>query len=168
MNTMPSSVDVLIVGAGPTGLTLACDLARRNVDHRIIERSTLYNVASRAKGIQPRSLEVVDDLEAVHYIIDTGVVDLPVRYYTADVGSVDKPSITVAASAELEAPYRDPVWIAQYDVEKALRDQYATLGGQVELGMEAVGLIQDVHGVTVTVNSPQGEESGYLRRAWSE
>ncbi|WP_346428664.1 FAD-dependent monooxygenase [Paenibacillus xylanexedens] len=51
MNTMPSSVDVLIVGAGPTGLTLACDLARRNVDHRIIERSTLYNVASRAKGI---------------------------------------------------------------------------------------------------------------------
>ncbi|WP_263364302.1 FAD-dependent monooxygenase [Paenibacillus sp. UASWS1643] len=48
---MPSSVDVLIVGAGPTGLTLACDLARRNVDHRIIERSTLYNVASRAKGI---------------------------------------------------------------------------------------------------------------------
>ncbi len=32
MNTMPSFVDVLIVGAGPTGLTLACDLARRNVD----------------------------------------------------------------------------------------------------------------------------------------
>ncbi|WP_346428677.1 FAD-dependent monooxygenase [Paenibacillus xylanexedens] len=103
-------------------------------------------------------LKVVDDLEAIHYIIDTGVVDLPVRYYTADGGSVDKPSITVAASAELETPYRDPVWIAQYDVEKALRDQYATLGGQVELGMEAVGLIQDVHGVTVTVNSPQGEE----------
>lgn len=158
MNTKPSFVDVLIVGAGPTGLTLACDLARRNVDHRIIERSSLYHVASRAKGIQPRSLEVVDDLEAVHYIIDTGVVDLPVRYYTADGRSVDKPAITVAASPELETPYRDPVWIAQYDVEKALRDQYAVLGGQVELGMEAVELVQDVDGVTVTVNSPQGEE----------
>lgn len=43
MNTMPSFVDVLIVGAGPTGLTLACDLARRNVDHRIIERSTFLS-----------------------------------------------------------------------------------------------------------------------------
>ncbi|MGN7413107.1 FAD-dependent monooxygenase [Paenibacillus sp. SAF-068] len=158
MNTKRSFVDVLIVGAGPTGLTLACDLARRNVDHRIIERSSVYNVASRAKGIQPRSLEVVDDLDAVQYITDTGAVDLPVRYYTADGKSVEKPTITVAASAELETPYRDPVWIAQFDVEKALRDRYTELGGQVELGMEAVGLVQDVDGVTVTVNSPQGEE----------
>lgn len=158
MKTVQSFVDVLIVGAGPTGLTLACDLARRDVDHRIIERSTSYNVASRAKGIQPRSLEVLDDLEAVRYIMDTGVVDLPVRYYTADGRSVDKPAITVAASVELETPYRDPVWIAQFDVEKALRDRYAVLGGQVELGMEAVGLVQDLDGVTVTVNTPQGEE----------
>ncbi|WP_433939873.1 FAD-dependent monooxygenase [Paenibacillus lautus] len=158
METVQSFVDVLIVGAGPTGLTLACDLARRNVDHRIIERSALYNVASRAKAIQPRSLEVVDDLEAVRYIIDTGVVDLPVRYYTADGRSVDKPAITVAASAELVTPYRDPVWIAQFDVEKALRDRYAVLGGQVDLGVEAVGLVQDLDGVTVTVNTPQGEE----------
>ncbi|MDQ0720206.1 2-polyprenyl-6-methoxyphenol hydroxylase-like FAD-dependent oxidoreductase [Paenibacillus sp. W4I10] len=158
MKTVQSFVDVLIVGAGPTGLTLACDLARRNVDHRIIERSALYNVASRAKAIQPRSLEVVDDLEAVRYIMDTGVVDLPVRYYTEGGSSVDKPAITVAASAELETPYRDPVWIAQYDVEKALRDRYSALGGQVELGVEAVGLEQELDGVTVTVNTPQGEE----------
>ncbi|WP_153978650.1 FAD-dependent monooxygenase [Paenibacillus xylanilyticus] len=158
MKTVQSVVDVLIVGAGPTGLTLACDLARRNVDHRIIERSSLYNVASRAKAIQPRSLEVVDDLEAVRYIVDTGVVDLPVRYYTADGRSVDKPAITIAASAQLETPYRDPVWIAQYDVEKALRERYAALGGHVELGVEAVGLEQDSDVVTVTVNSPLGEE----------
>ncbi|WKL02547.1 FAD-dependent monooxygenase [Paenibacillus amylolyticus] len=104
------------------------------------------------------SLEVIDDLEAVHYIVDTGVVDLPVRYYTADGRSVDKPTITVAASAELETPYRDPVWIAQFDVEKRCSDRYAVLGGQVELGMEAVGLVQDVDGVSVTLNTAQGEE----------
>ncbi|WP_159882362.1 FAD-dependent monooxygenase [Paenibacillus puerhi] len=158
MNPMPSFVDVLIVGAGPTGLTLACDLARRNVNHCIIERSTFHSVASRAKTIQPRSLEVADDLGAVRYMMDTGIVDLPVRYYTADGGSVDKPGITVAASAELETPYRDPVWIAQFDVEKALRDRYAELGGQVELGVEAVGLVQDSDGVTVTVNTLQGNK----------
>ncbi|MGC5772087.1 FAD-dependent monooxygenase [Paenibacillus pabuli] len=158
MKTVQSFVDVLIVGAGPTGLTLACDLARRNVDHRIIERSALYNAASRAKTIQPRSLEVADDLGAVRYIMDTGAMNLAVRYYNADGRSVDKPDIAVAASAELETPYRDPVWIAQFDVEKALRDRYAVLGGRVELGMEAVELVQDLDGVTVIVNSPQEEE----------
>lgn len=163
MNTPQSFVDVLIVGAGPTGLTLACDLARRNVDHRIIERSTSYNVASRAKGIQPRSLEVVDDLEAVRYIMDTGVVDLPVRYYNEDGRSIVKPSITVAASAELGSPYPDPVWIAQFDVEKALRDRYEMFGGKVELDMEAVGLVQDMEGVQVTVNTPEGKEQIHAR-----
>ncbi|MGQ8872173.1 FAD-dependent monooxygenase [Paenibacillus sp. TSA_86.1] len=163
MNTPQSLVDVLIVGAGPTGLTLACDLARRNVEHRIIERSTSYNVASRAKGIQPRSLEVVDDLEAVRYIMDTGVVDLPVRYYTEDGKSMVKPSITITASAELGSPYPDPVWIAQFDVEKALRDQYTMFGGKVELDMEAVGLVQDLEGVKVTVNTPEGKEQIHAR-----
>lgn len=158
MITASSVVDVLIVGAGPTGLTLACDLARRNVNHRMIERSATYNVASRAKTIQPRALEVADDLGAVRHIVDTGVVDLPVRYYTADGQVVDTPPIAVAASAELETPYQDPVWIAQYDVEKALRDRYAALGGQIEMGVEAVELEQDGDGVTVTVHTPQGEE----------
>lgn len=164
MKKIPSSfVDVLIVGAGPTGLTLACDLARRNVDHRIIEKSTLYNAASRSKAIQPRSLEVVDDLEAIDYILDTGIVDLPIRYYTADGKSMDKPPITVAASSEFETPYRNPVWIAQFDVEKALRDRYDFLGGQVELGTEAVELVQDLNGVTVTVITPKGVEQIHAR-----
>nr|WP_145402222.1 FAD-dependent monooxygenase [Paenibacillus xylanexedens] len=163
MKAMQSFVDVLIVGAGPTGLTLACDLARRNVDHRIIERGASYNTASRAKGIQPRSLEVIDDLEAVQYIINTGVVDLPVRYYTEDDGFADNPPITVAASAELETPYRDPLWIAQFDVEKALRNRYSVLGGQIELGKEAVKLVQDLHSVVVTVDTPQGEELIHAR-----
>ncbi|GBF77536.1 FAD-binding monooxygenase [Paenibacillus sp. 598K] len=124
----------------------------------MIERSASYNVASRAKTIQPRALEVADDLGAVRHIVDTGVVDLPVRYYTAEGQCVDTPPITVAASAELETPYRDPVWIAQYDVEHALRDRYAALGGHIEMGVEAAGLEQDADGVTVTVMTPQGEE----------
>ncbi|MDQ1233636.1 2-polyprenyl-6-methoxyphenol hydroxylase-like FAD-dependent oxidoreductase [Paenibacillus sp. SORGH_AS306] len=163
MDTLFSSVDVLIVGAGPTGLTLACDLARRHINHRIIDKNSVYNVASRSKAIQPRSLEVVDDLEAIDYILDTGVVDLPVRYHTPDGKSIDKPSITVAVSSKFETPYRNPVWIAQFDVEKALRDRYAVLGGQVELGGEALNLVQDLNGVTVTVKTSQGEEQIHAR-----
>ena len=55
-------VDVLIVGAGPTGLTLGCELARRNISCRIVEKSPELFIGSRAKGLQPRTLEVFDDL----------------------------------------------------------------------------------------------------------
>lgn len=158
MNTVPQTIDVLIIGAGPTGLTLALDLARRGVSHRIIERSESYNTASRAKGIQSRSLEVIDDLKAVRYITDTGIVNMPIRYYTADGKTIDKPDITVAANDEYETPYPDMVWIAQFDVEKALRDRYADLGGHIEFGMEAIGYTQDLNGVTVDVNTRQEKQ----------
>ena len=54
--------DVLVVGAGPTGLTLAIELARRGVAVRIIERDTTPFTGSRGDGVQPRTLEVFEDL----------------------------------------------------------------------------------------------------------
>ncbi|WP_329459965.1 FAD-dependent oxidoreductase [Streptomyces sp. NBC_01497] len=57
-----TTTDVLIIGAGPTGLTLACDLARRGVSFLLLERSTTPSTASRAKTIQPRTMEIADDL----------------------------------------------------------------------------------------------------------
>jgi 2-polyprenyl-6-methoxyphenol hydroxylase-like FAD-dependent oxidoreductase len=63
---------VLVVGAGPTGLTLACDLARRGAPVRLVEQSTMHAVGSRAKGVQPRSLEVFDDLGVVDAVLAAG------------------------------------------------------------------------------------------------
>ena len=60
---MTETVDVLIVGAGPTGLTLACELARRGVSSRLLEASAGPQPGSRGKGVQPRSLELFEDLE---------------------------------------------------------------------------------------------------------
>ena len=63
---------VLVVGAGPAGLALACDLARRGVPIRIVERDVRppdRHSGSRGKGVQPRTLEIYDDLgliDAVH------------------------------------------------------------------------------------------------------
>ena len=58
-----TDTDVLIVGAGPTGLTLACELARRGVPFRLIEAAPGPQPGSRGKGLQPRTLEVFDDLD---------------------------------------------------------------------------------------------------------
>ena len=63
---------VLIAGAGPTGLALACDLARRGVRFRIIDKAESYFIGSKGKGLQPRSLEVMDDLGIVDEILRLG------------------------------------------------------------------------------------------------
>ncbi len=74
-------VSVLIVGAGPTGLTLACDLARRGVDFRIVEKAHSYFAGSRGKGLQPRSMEVLEDLGVIDQILECGRFHLPFRAY---------------------------------------------------------------------------------------
>ena len=78
--TKDRHVAVLIVGAGPTGLTLACDLARR-LSFRIIDKAPEYFAGSRGKGLQPRSLEVLDDLGVVDQILANGRFHLPFRGY---------------------------------------------------------------------------------------
>ncbi|MFF0227013.1 FAD-dependent oxidoreductase [Streptomyces sp. NPDC004629] len=151
--------DVLIIGAGPTGLTLAVDLARRGVTCRIIEQSHEANRASKAKAIQPRALEVLDDLGAAPFITARGLIDLPTRFHEPSGVVVDKPTLPVQASESFSTPYPNPVWIGQFDVEAALRRRLELLGGAVEYGVRAIGAEQDSDGVTVTVSTPGGERS---------
>jgi 2-polyprenyl-6-methoxyphenol hydroxylase-like FAD-dependent oxidoreductase len=67
-----STTDVLIAGAGPTGLTLACELARRAVPFRLVDIAPNPFNGSRGKGLQPRTLEVFDDLGIVHDVLASG------------------------------------------------------------------------------------------------
>src|SRR5262249_20250740 len=62
----------LIVGAGPTGLTLAIDLARRKISFRLIEAAAKPLEGSRGKGLQPRTLEIFDDLGVIEAILAAG------------------------------------------------------------------------------------------------
>ena len=69
---MDFDTDVLICGAGAAGLTLALDLARRNVQFRLVERQDTPFHGSRGKGIQPRTLEVFEDLGIVDRAVALG------------------------------------------------------------------------------------------------
>jgi 2-polyprenyl-6-methoxyphenol hydroxylase-like FAD-dependent oxidoreductase len=149
-------VDVLIVGAGPTGLTLAGDLARRGIDCRIIERAEQHGTASRAKTIQPRSLEVADDLGVVDRILARGTVHVPTCHYDRARVVSEAVEAAVGVAPGPDVPYPAPVWIAQPYVEAALRDRLAELGGRVELGTEVIDLGQDATGATVTVRTAAG------------
>src|SRR6201994_1615729 len=74
----PDEPAVLIAGAGPTGLTLAFELARRGVSFRLIEAVAGPQPGSRGKGIQPRTLEVFDDLGIVDRVLAHGRMAMPV------------------------------------------------------------------------------------------
>lgn len=153
---MPTSpTTVLIVGAGPTGLTLAIDLARRAVDVTVIERSPRFPRSSRAKGPNPRSLEVLEDLGVVDEVLAAGGAPLPMRKYRGTVAIADAAPFADARPTP-DAPYDRGRMIAQWRLEEILRDRLATYGVRVALGRELVGLTQD--GTTVTATLADGGE----------
>jgi len=69
-----SNTDVLIVGAGPTGLMAACQLAIHNIPFRIIDRTEDHTTQSRALVIQARSVEILDQMEIADKAIQQGKI----------------------------------------------------------------------------------------------
>ncbi|MER5987174.1 FAD-dependent monooxygenase [Streptomyces sp. NPDC001787] len=131
--------DVLIVGAGPTGLTLACDLARRGTAVRIVDKSPAYPRSSRAKGPNPRSLEVLADLGVVDEVLAAGSAPLPMRKYRGGLPVADTDPYAECAPTP-DAPYDRGWLIPQWRLEEILRDRLDTYGVRVEPGTEAVAL----------------------------
>ncbi|GLZ35984.1 3-(3-hydroxyphenyl)propionate hydroxylase [Lentzea sp. NBRC 105346] len=142
---------VLIIGAGPTGLTLAVDLARRGVAFRIVDAAPQPFHGSRGKGLQPRSMEVFDDLGVIDEILASGRFHLRMRHYRGHevVREID---MHEGHYPTPETPYASTLVIPQFRVEQILRDRLASLGGKVEYGMSLTDFTQDDHGVTATIN----------------
>jgi 2-polyprenyl-6-methoxyphenol hydroxylase-like FAD-dependent oxidoreductase len=145
-----STTDVLICGAGATGLSLAIDLARRSVDFRLIDKAPTPFQGSRGKGIQPRSLEVFEDYGIVDRLFATGGPYPPIRQYGPDGHFVDAPLGEFGAPTPAE-PYRAPLMVPQYLTETVMRERLAELGQRPEFGRELTGLSQDAKGVTAQV-----------------
>ncbi|WP_327232978.1 FAD-dependent monooxygenase [Streptomyces sp. NBC_01317] len=155
MNDDPA-VDVLIVGAGPTGTALAIDLARRGHSLRVIDKSPHAFDGSRAKGIQPRSLEVLEDLGALDDIL-AGGSGFPLL--GVHLGPVTVPWRMVRnARAGVDVPYPSTWLIPQFRTDRALRARLESLGRRVEFGTELVELVQGPGAVTADVAGPDGIE----------
>ncbi|QEV21996.1 FAD-dependent monooxygenase [Streptomyces alboniger] len=145
-----SDVPVLIVGAGPTGLALACDLARRGVGCRIVDRAPVFPSGSRGKSVQPRTLEVLDDLGVLDEVRAYGGPVLPYRAYDRDRVLGVWPSARQRA-ATAQVPYPNVLMVAQERVEDALRKRLARHGVRVRFGTELLTFAADDEGVTATL-----------------
>lgn len=110
---------VLIIGAGPTGLTLACELARRGIAFRLIEMADGPQPGSRGKGLQPRSLEVFDDLGIIDRVMAHGQMAMPMQS-TAPDGQVTLMRADLTMSRP-DVSYAASVITPQWRVEEALR-----------------------------------------------
>ncbi|MGW8692786.1 FAD-dependent oxidoreductase [[Kitasatospora] papulosa] len=153
--------DVLIVGAGPTGLTLACDLARRGIAVRVVDKSPEYPRSSRAKGPNPRSLEVLEDLGVVGAVLAAGSAPLPMRKYRDGLPVADADPYA-GSSPTPDAPYDRGRLIAQWRLEEILRDRLAESGTAVETGTEVVGLTDRDTTVAVAFADGSGTDARYV------
>jgi 2-polyprenyl-6-methoxyphenol hydroxylase-like FAD-dependent oxidoreductase len=149
--------DVLICGAGAAGLTLAVDLARRGVAFRLIDKAEGPFPGSRGKGVQPRSLEVFEDLGVLDRIAAKVGPYPPQRSY-ADGGFVDPPMMKPREFSPAE-PHGSPLMSPQFLTEAALRERLAELGSDPGFGLELTGLEQDGDGVTARMAGPAGEQT---------
>ncbi|NEA62387.1 FAD-dependent oxidoreductase [Streptomyces sp. SID12488] len=157
--------DVLVVGAGPTGLALAVDLARRGVDAVVVERAEGLFPGSRGKGIQPRTMEVFDDLGVVDAIRAAGG-PYPVGMIWQDGRRVGEHRMFDPAEESERAgasPYGAEPWmVPQWRTQEILFARLTELGGRVEFEREVVGLEQDEDGVTVAFTAGEPVRARYV------
>jgi len=153
-----TATDVLICGAGAAGLTLAVELARRGLRFRLIDEMPEPFRGSRGKGLQPRTLEIFEDLGVADRLLAVGGPYPPQREYRDDGSFADSQDFEVSGPTAAE-PYRAPLLIPQFLTEAALRERLAELGHRVEFGTRLTGFQQDETGVTATIVGGAGVET---------
>ncbi|MFD6157404.1 FAD-dependent oxidoreductase [Nocardia sp. NPDC060256] len=147
-------IDVLVVGGGPTGTALAIDLTRRGLAVRVVDKAAYAFDGSRAKGIQPRSLEVLDDLDALGEI-RTGGGNYPLL--GIHLGPLMIPwRMQPQNDATTDVPYPNTWMIPQHRTDAALHARLRRLGRHVEFGCELTGFEQHDDAVVATVVGAEG------------
>jgi len=156
VTTTTCTTDVLVVGAGPAGTALAIDLARRGVAVRLIDKAPHAFDGSRAKGIQPRTLEILDDLGALGDIIDQGALYPPMGIH---LGPITVPFRMMAkGKRRVDTPYPDTWLIPQCRTDRALHARFEYLGGRIEFGTEMMEFADHGTHVAALVATSAGTE----------
>ncbi|MBN6110578.1 FAD-dependent oxidoreductase [Xanthomonas bonasiae] len=155
MNDEGNPLDVLICGAGAAGLTLALELARRGVGFCLIDKIDEPFGGSRGKGIQPRTLEIFEDLGIANRLAAVGGPYPPERKYGED-GREYVAAAEQAPPARPSEPYTLPLMVPQFLTERVLRERLAEFGHAPRYGCELVDVLQDADGVTAQVVDAAG------------
>ncbi|MFD7108143.1 FAD-dependent monooxygenase [Streptomyces celluloflavus] len=158
----PASADpqVLVVGAGPVGLTLAHELLRRGVRVRIVDTRTEPAVTSRAIATHPRTLEMYDQMGLVEEMLARGQ---RIEAFTLHHGGRTLARLD-ADYSRMPTRYPFTLCIDQVKTEEVLRTAVHAAGAEVEWGVRLEEFEHDADGVTVSLSGPDGPRQ--QRVAW--
>ncbi|WP_269857006.1 FAD-dependent monooxygenase [Streptomyces sp. RPT161] len=150
------AVEVIVVGAGGTGLVLAAELALAGVPAVVLDQLPCRNPQSRAGAIQPRTTEILQ----LRGLLD-GVLERSVDRSSLGGHFAGLPVPLDYSVWDTRYPY--PVSLPQDRLEELLEDRLTELGGRILRQHRLVALQQGANGVTATVTSPDGTRSFHGR-----
>jgi 2-polyprenyl-6-methoxyphenol hydroxylase-like FAD-dependent oxidoreductase len=145
--------DVLIVGAGPTGLALAVSLQQAGIRHVLIDKSPTAQTTSRAAVIHAHTLETLDSLGVASDLVARGL-----KLSTFRIRDRDRALIALDFGT-LPSTHPYLLMLPQDDTEQVLSARLAALGGAVRRSTTATRLMQSDGGVTAALASSGGESS---------
>jgi len=151
-------MNILIVGAGPAGLTAGVELARRGIAATIIDRRAGGSTLSRAVGIVPLSLKLLEPSGVTARLLDEGIQMQAVKFYSGDKQLAAIP----LGPAKPQYGYGHILMLPQDQTEAALADAFTALGGVVRYDTGFEGLTQDDDAVAVTLNGGACETYDYV------
>ncbi len=146
------TIPVLIVGAGPSGLTAAVELSRLGVDVRIVDRAAGPSTESRALAVQARTMELL----RVRGIGDE-MLGLGNRARAAGLYSGDRKLAPIELD-RMPSRFNFILMLAQSETERLLGEQLARQGVKVERGVEVTSVRPGEKTVVVTLRGTEGAE----------
>jgi 2-polyprenyl-6-methoxyphenol hydroxylase-like FAD-dependent oxidoreductase len=152
-NVMSAALtDVLVIGAGPVGLTLASELARYGISSRIVDQDPGTKNISKALILHVRTQEVLDAMGAIAAPIALSVPlrQISLHAYGKIIGHLH--------SDIIDSPHPHPIILGQDRTEKLLEEHLRGFGSQVEWNTQAIAFEQNDNGVSVTLHHSDGTE----------
>ena len=162
MEPLPGQCDVLIVGAGPTGLMLANQLARHGVDALLIDRHAGPARETRALGVQARTMEIYARLGLMGRALELGQRALGANLWSRGRRTARIPLGDIGRDL---SPYPFLLILGQDDNERLLGDALRSHGRDVHWNSELVGLEQHADHVVTQVRGPSGA-TAVVRARW--
>lgn len=146
--------DVIIVGAGPTGLALACQFIRYGVDFVIFDKKETTTPYSKAIGVQARTLEIYEQVGLAGKLIGQGEIAEKARLI---VGGETRGEVSFSEIGAGMSPYPFVLLVEQGRHEKILYDFIKANGKDVVWNAELESFMQDESGVRASINNASGE-----------